>query len=38
VEMVVLRLKHGKNGEDLIIEVPVGTVVIDRLMVRLLLN
>jgi len=24
------RLKHGKNGSDLIIEVPVGTTIIDR--------
>ncbi|MGC9172310.1 GTPase ObgE [Caldisericum sp.] len=24
------RLKHGKNGKDLIIEVPVGTTIIDR--------
>lgn len=24
------RLKHGKNGRDLVIEVPVGTVIIDR--------
>lgn len=24
------RLKHGKNGDDLIIEVPVGTTIIDR--------
>lgn len=24
------RLKHGKDGEDLIVEVPVGTTIVDR--------